>query len=42
VTDKHDVHFKQELSGNVSNKEISRYAKPSLDDMQATIEELVQ
>ncbi|MCP0912900.1 MULTISPECIES: tyrosine-type recombinase/integrase [Legionella] len=40
VTDKHGVHFAQELSGNVSIKEIFRYAKPSQDEMQATVEEL--
>lgn len=40
VTDKHGVHFAQELSGNVSIKEIFRYAKPSQEEMQATIEEL--
>ncbi|WP_253255883.1 tyrosine-type recombinase/integrase [Legionella quinlivanii] len=40
VTDKHGVHFAQELSGNVSIKEIFRYAKPSQDEMQQTIEEL--
>ncbi|WP_128129910.1 tyrosine-type recombinase/integrase [Legionella sainthelensi] len=34
VTDKHGVHFAQELSGNVSIKEIFRYAKPSQDEMQ--------
>ncbi len=40
VTDKHGVHFAQELSGNVSIKEIFRYAKPSQEEMQATIEDL--
>lgn len=40
VTDKHGVHFAQELSGNVSIREIFRYAKPSQDEMQNTIEEL--
>ncbi|WP_083191066.1 tyrosine-type recombinase/integrase [Legionella jamestowniensis] len=40
VTDKHGVHFAQELSGNVSIKEIFRYAKPSQDEMQLTVEEL--
>ncbi|HDV5785702.1 TPA: tyrosine-type recombinase/integrase [Legionella pneumophila] len=42
VTDKHGVHFAQELSGNVSIKEIFRYAKPSQEEMQSTIEELFQ
>ncbi len=42
VTDKHGVHFAQELSGNVSIKEIFRYAKPSQDEIQATIEELFE
>lgn len=40
VTDKHGVHFAQELSGNVSIKEIFRYAKPSYEERLATIEEL--
>jgi integrase/recombinase XerD len=40
VTDKHGVHFAQELSGNVSIKEIFRYAKPSQEEMQSTIEDL--
>ena len=40
VTDKHGVHFAQELSGNVSIKEIFRYAKPSQEEMQETIEDL--
>ena len=40
VTDKHGVHFAQELSGNVSIKEIFRYAKPSQEEMQTTIEAL--
>ncbi|CDZ76801.1 site-specific tyrosine recombinase XerC [Legionella massiliensis] len=40
VTDKHGVHFAQEISGNVSIKEIFRYAKPSQDEIQSTIEEL--
>lgn len=42
VTDKHGVHFAQELSGNVSIKEIFRYAKPSQDEMQETIEQLFE
>ncbi|MDP3267638.1 MAG: tyrosine-type recombinase/integrase [Legionella sp.] len=40
VTDKHGVHFAQELTGNVSIKEIFRYAKPIPDEVQITIEEL--
>lgn len=40
VTDKHGVHYAQELSGNVSIKEIFRYAKPSQEEMQESIEEL--
>ncbi len=42
VTDKHGVHFAQELSGNVSIKEIFRYAKPSQDEMQSSIEALFE
>ncbi|HHF7375606.1 TPA: tyrosine-type recombinase/integrase [Legionella bozemanae] len=40
VTDKHGVHYAQELSGNVSIKEIFRYSKPSQEEMQESIEEL--
>jgi len=40
VSDKNGVHFAQEMSGNLSIKEIILYAKPSQDEMQATIEEL--
>lgn len=42
VTDKHGVHFAQELSGNVSIKEIFRYAKPSQEEMQNIIEALFE
>ena len=42
VTDKHGVHFAQELSGNVSIKEIFRYAKPSYEELQKTIEDLFE
>ena len=42
VTDKHGVHFAQELSGNVSIKEIFRYAKPSQEEMQNTIKKLFE
>ena len=42
VTDKYGVHFAQELSGNVSIKEIFRYAKPSQEEMQETIEQLFE
>lgn len=42
VTDKQGVHFAQELSGNVSIKEIFRYAKPSEDEKQRTIETLFE
>lgn len=42
VTDKHGVHFAQEISGNVSIREIFRYAKPSQDEIQSTIEQLFE
>lgn len=42
VTDKHGVHFAQEMSGNVSIREIFRYAKPSQEEMQSTIEALFE
>nr|WP_237578739.1 hypothetical protein [Legionella pneumophila] len=42
LTDKHGVHFVRELSGNVSIKEIFRYAKPSQNEMQTKIEELFE
>lgn len=40
VTDKYGIHFAQEVSGNVSIKEIFRYAKPSEDEMQENIEKI--
>ncbi|WP_185967360.1 hypothetical protein [Legionella israelensis] len=33
VTDKHGVHFAQEVRGNVSIKEIFRYDKSSEEEM---------
>jgi integrase/recombinase XerD len=42
VTDKHGVHFAQQMSGNVSIREIFRYAKPSQQEMDETVEELFQ
>lgn len=42
VTDKHGVHFAHEISGNVSVKEIFRYAKPSQAEIQDTIEQLFE
>lgn len=40
VADKHDVHIAQEMSGNVSMKEIFRYTKPSQEEMEKTAEGL--
>ena len=40
VTDKHGVHFAQEISGNLSIREIFRYSKPSEEELQETIESL--
>lgn len=40
VTDCHGVHFAQQLSGNVSIREIFRYAKPSQVEVALTVEEL--
>jgi integrase/recombinase XerD len=40
VTDKHGLHFAHEMSGNVSVKEIFRYAKPSQAEIQETVEQL--
>lgn len=42
VTDKHGVHFAQQMSGNISIKEIFRYAKPSQAEVDQTVEELFQ
>lgn len=39
VTDKHGIHFAQEVSGNVSIKEIFCYAKPREDEIEESIEE---
>lgn len=40
IADKHDVHVAQEMSGNVSMKEIFRYTKPSQEEMEETAEGL--
>lgn len=40
VTDCHGVHVAQKLSGNVSVKEIFRYAKPSEDEVNEVVEGL--
>ena len=40
VADKYDVHVAQEMSGNVSMREIFRYTKPSPEEMEETAEEL--
>lgn len=42
MTDKHGVHFAQQASGNVSVKEIFRYAKPSQQEMDTTVEQLFE
>lgn len=42
VTDKHGVHFAQEVSGNISIKEVFRYAKPSGDEIQDAIENMFE
>jgi integrase/recombinase XerD len=42
VTDKHGVHFAQQMSGNVSIREIFRYAKPSQQEIDETVEGLFQ
>lgn len=40
VTDKHGVHFAQAVSGNVSIREIFRYAQPSQTEIDNKIEEI--
>ena len=40
VTDKHGVHIAQKLSGNVSVREIFRYAKPSEEESASVVDEL--
>lgn len=42
VTDKHGVHFAQRVSGNVSIREIFRYAKPSQDEIDRSVEALFE
>lgn len=42
VTDKHGVHFAQQMSGNVSMREIFRYAKPNQQEIDQAAEELFQ
>ncbi|MGV8948675.1 MAG: tyrosine-type recombinase/integrase [Candidatus Paracaedibacter sp.] len=40
AADKHGLHFAHEASGNVSIKEIFRYAKPSQEEIDEAVEEL--
>jgi len=40
AADKHGLHFAHEASGNVSIKEIFRYAKPSQDEIDEAVEKL--
>jgi integrase/recombinase XerD len=40
VADKHGIHFAQQMSGNVSIKEVFRYVKPSQAEIDRTVEEL--
>jgi len=40
ITDQHGVHIAQKLSGNVSVREIFRYAKPSEEESAAVVEGL--
>lgn len=40
VTDKHGIHIAQQLSGNVSVREIFRYARPSYEESAAAVEDL--
>lgn len=42
VTDRHGVHFAQQLSGNVSIREIFRYAKPSQAEIAQSVENLFE
>ena len=40
VTDRHGVHYAQRLSGNVSIREVFRYAKPSDEEIAEDVEAL--
>lgn len=40
ITDKHGIHIAQKLSGNVSVREIFRYAKPSYEESVSVVEGL--
>ncbi len=42
VADEHGVHFAQQMSGNISMREIFRYTKPSQAEIDQTVEELFQ
>lgn len=42
VADKHGVHFAQQMSGNVSIKEIFRYTKASQQEIDETLEKLFE
>ena len=40
VADKHGVHVAQQMSGNISIKEVFRYTKPSSEEMEEVAEEV--
>jgi integrase/recombinase XerD len=40
MTDKYGIHFAHRVSGNISVKEIFRYAKPSRDEIKQCVESL--
>jgi integrase/recombinase XerD len=42
VADQHGIHFAFDMSGNVSIKEIFRYAKPSQHEIDQTVEKLFE
>lgn len=42
VTEQQGLHFAQQMSGNVSIREIFRYAKPNEQEIDAVVEKLFQ
>ena len=40
AADKHGIHYAQTMSGNVSMREVFRYTKPSIEEIERAAEEV--
>ena len=40
AADKHGIHYAQTMSGNVSIREVFRYTKPSIEEIERAAEEV--